>query len=63
MLQGPAQFKYLSYDEMTRYLRDVSAQHPDITRLYSIGKSTEQREMWVLEISDQPGVHEPGEIV
>ena len=34
-------FTYHNFDELTLYLRDVAETYPDITHLYSIGKSVE----------------------
>lgn len=42
------------------YLRNLSASYPTLTRLYSIGKSVENRDLWVMEISTTPGKHVPG---
>lgn len=41
-------------------LFDLKTQYPHITRLYSIGKSVQERDLWVLEISSTPGQHQPG---
>lgn len=54
-------FKHHHYDDMVKLLKDFASNYPTITRLYSIGQSVQKREMYVLEISDNPGVHEPGE--
>lgn len=43
-----------------RYLKDLSGNYPSLTRLYSVGKSVENRDLWVLEISNTPGKHVPG---
>lgn len=45
---------YHSYEQMTVELKAIAAAHPDISRLYSIGKSYEGRDLWVMKISDNP---------
>ncbi len=43
---------YYNYREITDILQEYAAQFPAFTRLTSIGKTTEGREMWVLAITD-----------
>ena len=54
--------QYHTFDEMEQILQNIVEDYPDITSLYSIGKSYEGRDVWCLEISDNPGVdeEEPG---
>ncbi len=54
--------QYHTFDEMEQILQDIAEDYPDIASLYSIGKSYEGRDVWCLEISDNPGVdeEEPG---
>lgn len=54
-------FTHHNHDQLSKALRGLAARYPSLSRLYSIGSSVEGRELLVLEISDQPGVHEPGE--
>ncbi|CAK1551144.1 unnamed protein product [Leptosia nina] len=55
---GPEiEFTYHDHDQMTRYLRAVSARHPSLTALYSIGKSVEGRDLWVMVVSASPYEH------
>ncbi|XP_025926409.1 probable carboxypeptidase X1, partial [Apteryx rowi] len=54
-------FRHHNYDEMRKLMRRVSQECPDITRVYSIGRSYLGLKMYVMEISDHPGRHEVGE--
>lgn len=56
----PQDFRHHHYDDMTLFLRKYNTEYPSITRLYSVGKSVEGRELYVMEITDNPGIHEPG---
>ena len=55
------EFKHHDYEELTWFLKYFAKKYPDITRLYSIGYSVQNRKLWVMEISDNPGKHEAGE--
>ncbi|XP_062492594.1 probable carboxypeptidase X1 isoform X2 [Pezoporus occidentalis] len=54
-------FRHHNYKEMRKLMKRVSEECPDITRVYSIGKSYLGLKMYVMEISDKPGQHEVGE--
>uniref|UniRef100_A0A674HRG4 Carboxypeptidase D n=1 Tax=Taeniopygia guttata TaxID=59729 RepID=A0A674HRG4_TAEGU len=57
----PVDFRHHHFSDMEIFLRRYANEYPSITRLYSVGKSVELRELYVMEISDNPGVHEAGE--
>ena len=57
----PTKFSHHNYNEMTELLNYYAKTYPNITKLYTVGQSVKGRELWVLEISDNPGKHEPGE--
>ena len=60
-LHEKPRFTHHKYAAMEAFLRDVSSKCPSITRLYSVGQTVQYRDIWVMEISDNPGVHEAGE--
>ncbi|PNX49997.1 MAG: hypothetical protein BV456_08170 [Thermoplasmata archaeon M8B2D] len=49
---------YHTFDEIVSTLNNISNNYPEITSLYSIGTSYENRSLWCLEITDNPGVDE-----
>ncbi|KAF0289134.1 Carboxypeptidase D [Amphibalanus amphitrite] len=57
----PPDWQHHDYASLESWLRDLATRYPDITRLYSAGVSVQNRQLWVLEVSDNPGRHEPGE--
>ena len=50
-----------NYNALTSFLQKLHQDYPDITNLFSIGQSVQGRNLWVMEISDNPGVREEGE--
>uniref|UniRef100_A0A3B4ZL30 Probable carboxypeptidase X1 n=1 Tax=Stegastes partitus TaxID=144197 RepID=A0A3B4ZL30_9TELE len=54
-------FRHHNYKEMRKLMKSVNDACPDITRIYSIGKSYTGLKLYVMEISDNPGKHELGE--
>lgn len=54
-------FTHHDYNAMTKILHTFATKYPSITKLHPLGESVQNRILWVLEISDNPGVHEPGE--
>ena len=53
--------KYYNYDELKNLLETLQQTYPKISKLFSIGKSVENRELLVLQISDKIDDIEPGE--
>lgn len=54
------EFGHHNYNKMTLWLKRLNLDYPDITHLYTVGKSVQGRDLWVLIISDNPKEHEPG---
>ena len=50
--------RYITHDELHTNLLILEKRFSRISRLYSIGKSVENRDLLVMEISSNPGVHE-----
>ncbi|XP_007530354.1 carboxypeptidase N catalytic chain [Erinaceus europaeus] len=57
-LVAPVTFRHHRYDDLVRTLYKVHNECPHITRVYSIGRSVKGRHLYVLEFSDNPGIHE-----
>lgn len=51
--------RYLTYDEITTTLEGWASAHPDITRLQSIGRTAEGRDLWLLTIGARPDETRP----
>ncbi len=49
---------YHTFAEVETMLANIAATYPTITSLYSIGSSYQGRDIWCLEITDNPGVDE-----
>lgn len=49
---------YPSFEEMTKKLKSLALKKPSITQLFSIGKSVNGKDLWVMKISDNAGMDE-----
>ncbi|MGQ9800785.1 MAG: M14 family metallopeptidase [Candidatus Saccharicenans sp.] len=60
--QGGLNGAYHSYQELASELKTLAAAHPALARLFVIGRSLENRNIYALKVSDQPGLaeDEPG---
>ncbi|KAM7399419.1 hypothetical protein PAMP_018692 [Pampus punctatissimus] len=58
----PQVFRHHNYADMEVFLRKYSSEFPSITHLVSIGRSVDDRELYVMIISDNPTVHEHGDV-
>jgi hypothetical protein len=42
---------YPTHDQLTQDLKNIAANHPGLAKMFSIGKSTQGRDLWVMKIS------------
>ncbi len=61
LIEPTAKLEYHNYNSMVEKLKELNNKYPNITSLYTIGKSNEGRDLWVMIVSDQPLIHEAGE--
>ena len=52
--------RYYNFLELTQSLYSIASSHPDIAKLHSIGMSVQNRPLWVLEITRNVELKEPG---
>jgi murein tripeptide amidase MpaA len=55
--------KYPLYEELTGMLQSIHQEYPKLTKLYSIGKTLDGRDLWTMELTNQetgPGEEKPG---
>ena len=56
-VSGATQFtKYHTYDELSAALKAAVAAHPDLARLTAIGRTSQGRSLWAVEIANRAGV-------
>lgn len=57
--RGPFRQRYLLHDEVEAQLRAWAEAYPHITRLRSLGRSPQNRELWMLTVGSQPDESRP----
>lgn len=49
---------YHTYETLTTDLHAIAFANPDLVRVMSIGQSVQERELWMVKVTDNPGVEE-----
>ena len=52
------EFKYYNYADTYDAVQNITSQCKGISRIYNIGKSVQKRDLFVVELSKNPGKHE-----
>ncbi|XP_050292877.1 carboxypeptidase D [Anthonomus grandis grandis] len=60
LIKDPKLFHHHHYPEMVEYMKFFNKTYPNITHMYSIGKSVQERDLWVFVLSNTPIKHTPG---
>ena len=47
-----------NHAQMTEFLHEIAKKYPTLCKLDTIGQSVQGRDLWIMEISDNPGEHE-----
>jgi len=50
--------EYHDYEELTEFLEEYNARYPNISRIFTLGESVAGRELWGMQISDNPAATE-----
>jgi carboxypeptidase D len=50
--------EYHTYATLTADLQSIASSYPEITRLFSLGKSVQGRELWIMKITDLPDIEQ-----
>lgn len=45
-------YKYHNHEELSKLMRIFAKRHPQLAQLFSIGRSVEGRELWVIKLSE-----------
>ncbi len=59
-LEPETHSKYYNYDQLTDLLKSLAQKYANIANLTSIGRSVENRELWVMRITRDPTADGPG---
>lgn len=50
--------QYHNYELLKTFVHDMARRYPNISRVFSLGKSVQGRDLWAVQISDNVGVNE-----